>query len=139
MSGDINGGKLRHSERAGRQYTDPKQTSRYSVSPTDKLLDKLDRVKSTGPGSWLASCPTSAHKHGDRSRGLSIREGEDGRVLAHCFAGCPVDAVIAAAGLEMADLYPPRLTEYPDRAPRGGITGRDRVKRIPLAGPFRGH
>ena len=130
MSGDINGDKLRHSERVGRRNIGPNQASANSISPTDKLLGRLDRVKSTGPGSWLASCPTSVHKHGDRSRGLSIREGDDGRVLLHCFAGCGVAEVVGAIGIEMADLYPPRPTEYPDRAPRGGITGRDRVKRI---------
>lgn len=104
--------------------------SKSIVSPADKLLENLDRVKSTGPGTWLASCPTSAHPHGDRSRGLSVREGEDGRVLIHCFGGCPVDDIVGAVGLQLADLFPPRPSEYPAQ-PRGRMVGRGRLPRIP--------
>lgn len=102
-----------------------------TVSPVDAILANLDRVKATGPGTWLASCPTSAHRHGDRSRGLSIREGDDGRVLIHCHAGCPVHEVVDALGMELADLFPARQIEYPNHAPRGGIIGRGRARRIP--------
>jgi hypothetical protein len=41
-------------------------------------------AKRAGPGKWLAHCPA----HSDSSPSLSIREGMDGRVLLHCFAGC---------------------------------------------------
>jgi len=34
-------------------------------------------------------------------------------VLIHCFAGCPVHDVVAAIGMELSDLFPPR----DDRAP----------------------
>jgi hypothetical protein len=74
------------------------------VSATKKLLDRLARVKATSSSSWLASCPTSAHKRGDRSRGLSIRAVGD-RVLIHCFAGCGAVDVVEALGLTLADLY----------------------------------
>ena len=63
--------------------------------PIDLLLGQLDRIKQTSPDTWLASCPTANHKHGDRSRGLSIREGDDGRALVHCHAGCAVHEVVA--------------------------------------------
>ena len=106
--------------------------------PIDKVLDLLDRVKATGPDTWLASCPTSAHKHGDRSRGLSVREGDDSRVLIHCHAGCPVHEVIAALGLELSDLFPARQIEYPHHAPHKGIIGRGRIKRIPWRDLFEG-
>ena len=48
----------------------------------------------------MACCPA----HDDRNPSLSIREAED-RVLIHCFAGCPPADVLAAIGLELADLY----------------------------------
>jgi hypothetical protein len=99
--------------------------------PIDLLLGQLDRIKQTGPVTWLASCPTANHKHGDRSRGLSIREGDDGRVLVHCHAGCAVHEVVAALGLELSDLFPQRRIDYPHHAPKGGFTGRNRIKRIP--------
>jgi hypothetical protein len=69
------------------------------------LLDRLERVRQTAPGRWLACCPA----HQDRSPSLSIRELEDGRVLMYDFGGCGTDAVLAALGLGMADLYPARL------------------------------
>lgn len=104
--------------------------------PTDLLLGQLERVKQTGPDTWLASCPTANHRHGDRSRGLSIREGDDGRVLVHCHAGCPVDEVVAALGLELSDLFPQRQSDYPHHAPKGGLIGRNRIKRIPWGDLF---
>ncbi len=80
-------------------------------SPADKLLSKLEKVKRTGAGRWSAACPA----HDDRGPSLSIREVDDGRVLIHCFAGCSVDAVTQAAGIELSDLYPPRTDD--DRRP----------------------
>jgi hypothetical protein len=66
------------------------------------LIDRLERVKSTGPGRWLALCPA----HQDKNPSLSIRETEDGTVLVKCFAGCGVADVVAAVGLELRDLFP---------------------------------
>src|SRR5262245_38688763 len=74
------------------------------MSAASKILDRLPRVKSTGANTWRASCPTAAHAHGDRSRGLSIRVIDD-RVLIHCHAGCGAVDVVEALGLKLADLY----------------------------------
>ena len=71
---------------------------------TDNLISKLDNVRRTGPGKWQACCPA----HDDRGPSLSITEGDDGRVLVHCFAGCSVHEIVAAVGLDIADLFPPR-------------------------------
>ena len=32
-------------------------------------------------------------------------------VLLHCFAGCDAAQILAAAGLDLRDLYPPRLND----------------------------
>lgn len=69
-----------------------------------KLLDRLEGVRRTGNDRWLAKCPA----HEDRSPSLSIRELGDGRVLVHDFAGCDLDSILGAVGLEAADLFPPR-------------------------------
>ena len=74
----------------------------------DTLLDRLDAVRPTGPGRWIARCP--AHEDGRAS--LSIREADDDKTLVHCFAGCSVYDVVAAAGLELADLFPPRTDAH---------------------------
>src|SRR5205823_2000033 len=34
---------------------------------------------------------------------LSVGQGEGGRVLLHCFAGCPYEAICAALGIERAN------------------------------------
>ena len=70
-----------------------------------ELLSRLEKVKRTGRGRWLACCPA----HEDHSPSLAIRELEDGRILIHCFAGCGVQEIVFAAGLELSDLFPPRV------------------------------
>ena len=68
------------------------------------LLDRLQSVRQTGPGRWVARCPA----HEDKKPSLAIRELDDGRVLLHDFAGCDVYSILAATGLEFSDLYPER-------------------------------
>jgi hypothetical protein len=70
----------------------------------DALLSRLDRVKRTGPDRYIARCPA----HDDKGPSLAVRELDDGRTLVHCFAGCSVHEVVAALGLELDDLFPPR-------------------------------
>lgn len=69
----------------------------------DLLLGKLEAVKATGRGTWLARCP--AHEDGRPS--LSIRDA-DGVTLLHCFAGCSAGDVVGAVGMELSDLFPPK-------------------------------
>ena len=79
------------------------------------LLAHLAKVKSTRPGSWLACCPA----HGDQTASLSVRELDDGRILAHCFAGCSVEEVLSAVGLTFDDLFPEKEIQHgkPERRP----------------------
>ena len=72
------------------------------------LLSRLDRVKQTSPSGYSCGCPGPLHARGDRHRSLSVRELDDGRTLVHCHAGCDVQEVLAALGLSLEDLYPPR-------------------------------
>ena len=67
----------------------------------DELAEKLG-AKRSGT-SWQAQCPS----HPDRTPSLCISDGEDGRTLVHCFAGCETAAVLGALGLELKDLAPP--------------------------------
>lgn len=81
----------------------------------DILLQHLSKVKRTRPGSWLACCPA----HADKTASLSIRELDDGRVLAHCFAGCSVEEILSVTGLSFDALFPPREIQHgkPERRP----------------------
>lgn len=76
----------------------------------DTVLQHLSKVKKTSKG-YQAKCPA----HDDQSPSLSIREGDDGRVLLHCHAGCTASAVVASIGLNLSDLYP--RTNTPRRPP----------------------
>jgi hypothetical protein len=49
--------------------------------------------------------------HDDRQASLSVKEGSDGRVLLHCFAGCGTADVVVSAGLAFVDLFPPGSRE----------------------------
>lgn len=69
-----------------------------------RLLARLDKVKSNGPGRWMACCPA----HDDRSPSLTVRETDDGTILVKCFSGCPTADVLAAIGMEMSELFPKR-------------------------------
>ncbi|MGH9257154.1 MAG: hypothetical protein ACRD3C_21560 [Vicinamibacterales bacterium] len=78
-------------------------------------------------GGWMAICP----EHDDRARSLSLRLGDDGRLLVNCFAGCRTRTVIAALDLEFRDLFPPptsdRSTIRTRRRPRGSALDQARA------------
>jgi hypothetical protein len=66
-----------------------------------QLAERLN-ARPAGRGRWQALCPG----HDDRSPSLSIRAGQQGRPLIHCFAGCELKDILVAAGLCIADLFP---------------------------------
>ena len=78
-------------------------------APVDNLLTKLDGVKRTGDGKYEARCPA----HDDAHASLCIGTGDDGRALVTCQAGCSTADVLAAVGLKMSELFPPK-----DNSPR---------------------
>lgn len=65
------------------------------------VLAHLKGVKGRGDA-YVARCPA----HDDRTPSLSVSVGKDGRVLLNCHAGCAVESVLAAIGLEKRDLFP---------------------------------
>lgn len=80
----------------------------------EALLSRLEKVRQTGRGRWIARCPTRE----DRTPSLSIRELDDGRVLIHDFGGATPEEILAAVGLTWADLFPENLTRQPIRERR---------------------
>ena len=65
------------------------------------LHGKLGKSKRFGD-TLKARCPA----HEDKNPSLSVKIGELGdRVVVHCFAGCPTDAVFDALGWTMRDLF----------------------------------
>lgn len=83
-------------------------------NPFELVLSKLPDARPVAGSSqkaWKARCPA----HADRNPSLSVTLGDQGGALIHCYAGCTPESIVAALGLTMADLMPPR----DDPAPRG--------------------
>ena len=78
--------------------------------PLDFVLERLSGVKRSGSG-FVACCPA----HEDRRQSLSVSEGDDGRVLLHCHAGCDPAAVCASLGMTPADLFEKSGNGHTDR------------------------
>lgn len=71
------------------------------MSPLERVLERIEGVRRSGAG-FSARCPA----HEDRHASLSVSEGEDGRALVRCHAGCSTEDVCAALGLDVAELFP---------------------------------
>ncbi|MGH2782032.1 MAG: toprim domain-containing protein, partial [Thermoleophilaceae bacterium] len=71
------------------------------MSPLELVLERIEGVRRSGAG-FSARCPA----HEDRHASLSVSEGEDGRALIRCHAGCTAEDVCAALGLDVAELFP---------------------------------
>lgn len=80
----------------------------------ETFISALSGVKKTGKRSWIAKCCA----HNDKSPSLAISETDDGRVLVHCFAGCSVEEILGAVGMDFDALYPPRPERH---EPKHGI------------------
>ena len=89
------------------------------MQPIDLILSKLPDAKPSGNG-WLARCPS----HRDQRPSLSASVGDDGRVLLRCHAGCTTEQVVAALGLELRDLFPPKVGPTPARNGKLATSGR---------------
>lgn len=77
------------------------------------FLTKFEHV-SESAGQHVTRCPA----HDDGRASLSIAEGDDGRILLKCHAGCNVEQIAGAVGVQLRDLFPrPRAA----RSSRGGF------------------
>ena len=75
------------------------------MSALDNVLGRLEGVK-VHNGYITARCPG----HDDREPSLSISEGDDGRVMIKCHAGCATENIVEvidpATGLKIAGAAP---------------------------------
>jgi len=76
------------------------------AAPFSLVVSKLQGARPVGGNgrSFLARCPS----HADQHPSLSVTEGTDERVLFHCHAGCQTEDIVAALGLRMTDIMPPK-------------------------------
>ena len=75
------------------------------MSPYETVLERLEEAglegQATYTGGYTFQCPA----HEDNRASLSVAEGDDGRALVYCFAGCKTEEVIKALGLTWAELF----------------------------------
>lgn len=87
-------------------------------APFDRVVGALEardcRPRKGGEG-VTARCPVGCQERPS----LSVTEGKDGKVLVKCFAGCEFADVVAALGLEEADLFPPKEAKPKRNGSRG--------------------
>ncbi|MCK4627019.1 MAG: AAA family ATPase [Phycisphaerae bacterium] len=89
-----------------------------TADPVGAVLGRLDNVKQTGPKQWIARCPV----HDDKHASLSITHDDEGKVALFCHAGCSTKDVCAAVGIELRDLFPPKVNNKPAAKTKGRIT-----------------
>lgn len=87
----------------------------------DKVLNRLDKVKSAGTDKWKACCPA----HDDKHPSLAISETSEGVVLLKCWAGCTTKEIVSAIGLELRDLFPGE--KQPRRGPSKAAIEHERM------------
>ena len=77
----------------------------------ETILSRVDKLKRTGQGRYIACCPA----HADKRPSMNIRELDDGRVLIKCFGGCDNESILSALGLQFSDLFPEPVTPHGKR------------------------
>src|SRR5919107_4926151 len=70
------------------------------MRPVEKLLERLEGIERRN-GGFMALCPS----HDDHTPSLSVSEGDGGKALVRCFAGCETGDVLDALGLSIHDLF----------------------------------
>lgn len=75
---------------------------------TASAFAALLRARKVGKDRWVAKCPS----HADRTPSLSIWVGKKHPVMMRCMSQqCPNDAILAALGLQWADVMTDRITD----------------------------
>lgn len=95
------------------------------MAAIDSIVARLSGVKRQSGGGFIARCPA----HDDQRQSLSVNEGDDGRVLVKCHAGCSVERIVGALGLTTADLFAPSdrpqgremVAQYPYEDEQGNL------------------
>lgn len=89
----------------------------------DGLMNHGHAPRKNGKG-WMSRCPG----HEDRTPSLSVSEGNDGRALVKCHAGCSLDEILRPLGISKSDLFEQETQSYrPPRPPQstnGSATSR---------------
>jgi 5S rRNA maturation endonuclease (ribonuclease M5) len=75
---------------------------------TAEQIAKILKGKKTKDG-WMIICPA----HADKEPSCALSEGESGKILVHCFAGCKSESIIDA--LKQRNLWPQAQPKVQER------------------------
>jgi hypothetical protein len=78
------------------------------MRPIDRVLSHLDNPRSNGRDRWRSQCPSCGGRNASK---LSVGIGDNDSVLLKCFAGCDVEQVAGAMGLNLTDLFVPATAQ----------------------------
>ena len=70
--------------------------------PNYPILMRLESIRETKPGQWIAKCPS----HDDSTESLSISVGDNGGLLLHCHAKCEKVEILRSINATFGDLFP---------------------------------
>ena len=76
------------------------------IRPIEVVVNAISKATGKKPDWSGSECRICCPAHEDRKPSLSITEGEDGRVLMKCWAGCGFEEILNAARLQKSDLFP---------------------------------
>ncbi len=79
----------------------------------DRVCTRTGRHPKRSGKNYSARCPA----HDDHNPSLSLSEGEDGKLLMHCHAGCKVENICDALEITTRDLFPNKNTSSKDSNP----------------------
>ena len=77
-----------------------------SAAAWSLLVDRLGTATGHKPRGTADTISCRCPAHPDKNPSLSAHLCRDGNILLRCFAGCAVEGIVAALGMEMRDLMP---------------------------------
>ncbi len=103
----------------------------------DVLQSKTGKTVTQSGSGFTTCCPA----HNDNHPSLSINEGNDGKILLNCFAGCAIDAICNSIGIPVSDLFATRSDQQQMKRiiyPYQDETGHELYRKIRIEPGFDG-
>lgn len=94
----------------------PLQSNSVNAPLVSEMIAKLRGVRKSGD-QWTAKCPA----HDDQHNSLSVGEGDGGKALLFCHAGCEYKCILSALGMASNGNAPRRIVKAYDYLDERGV------------------